>query len=496
MKNSTVTILGGGTAGWLTALFVKEHWQSVEVTVVEDPDRPPIIAGESGGVALTYIYDRVGICPEDWVKKVNATPKLGGTFHNWNGKNSVFYHSLITDYTRVWEKDFPSIEERYYYLRALIGAGIPVADVTPTGKIMKENKVPFYKDMSSFQNVSPMWHFDSRANADYLKQVGITKGITLVEGKYVCSIKDSNNNIQKILLANNVELETDWYFDCSGFARLLLEKEMNVQQDILTDYFPANAVMPWWGEPCFNSSTLATTMDAGWTWQIGLAHRTGQGYLYDPNVLTQDQALDEIHQKFGSHIEPIAHLKFTPAIFKESMKNNVIGIGLSTGFMEPLEANGTGIIVDALLSLQKTWNPYEQNTVNEKLFNELVYNSYNGIKDFLSLHYRGKGNESEFWKEQTNPSRIPDSLKERLEEWEIFYRTGYINFEKYQNGFSLESWLTVIQGLDLIDSSLINLEQMNPFILDYYDREKLLSISEQEACLGIEEWCNIIQNTK
>jgi tryptophan halogenase len=491
-KPATVTILGGGTAGWLVALYITKHWPSLDVTVLEDPSKPPIIAGESGGNALTVIYDQIGVNIKDWVHSVNATPKLGGTFYGWNGKDSVFYHSLITEYTKCWSQDFPSIEERYYYLRGLIGANIPIADAVPTGRIMKENKIPFYKDLSLFQNTRPMWHFDSRENADYLKNFAIDEGIKLVEGQYTHSTKNNNGELKSIHLSDGRELESDWYFDCSGFARLLLEKEMNVEKDILTDYFPASAVLPWWDEPCLNSSTVATTMDAGWTWKIGLTHRTGQGYLYDPNVLTDDQALAEIHKKFGNHIEPVARLKFTPTIFKQSMRKNVIGIGLSTGFMEPLEANGTGVIVDALLALKETWNPFDKVKTREDEFNKKVYHAYNVIKDFLSLHYRGKGNGSDFWKEQSNPIHTPDSLKERLEEWEVFYRTGKIDLNHYMNQFSIESWLTVIQGLDIIDSSLINLEEIKPFILDYYEREKELSKVEQDACLGIEEWNKII----
>lgn len=495
-KNLNLVILGGGTAGWLSALFVKHRYPSIEITVVEDPKKPPIIAGESGGWALSQIYDRIGIVFDDWAKTVGATPKLGGKFVGWSGKDSVFWHSLITPhYYSQWSKRFSSIEERYYFLRMLIGMGIEISDVVPSGRLLKNNQVPFDNYGAVVDRIFPMWHFDSRANAAYLKEKGIERGINLVEGTYVSSTKDELGKIKEIILENNQKLPATWFFDCSGFARLLLEKEMNAEVLDQSAYFPACAVLPWWDKPVFSTATLATTMEAGWTWQIGLKERTGQGYLYDPTYLTQDQALDEIRNKFGQHIEPVASLQFKPLIMKQSQVKNVIGIGLSTGFMEPLEANGTGIIVDQLLSLVNNWNPLEYNSVNEKHFNDSVLESYMGIRDFLSLHYRGNGNGSKFWKEQSNTNKIPDTLKERLAEFERFYATGKMDFAKYLNGFSIESWLTVIQGLGLIDNKTISVGDRHQLIDNYYKETVEPFGHIYGRCIKIEKWIEKTSNT-
>jgi hypothetical protein len=484
-----IVILGGGTAGWLTALWIENSYDNVDITVLEDPSKPPIIAGESGGFALSRIYDTLGINFAHWGITVGATPKLGGKFVGWNGKDSVFYHSLITNYYKVWEKRFPSLEERYYYLRGLVGNNVPLCDIVPTGELLKNNKVPFSADGAIIDDIYPMWHFNSRENADYLKQRALERNITLVEGTYQHSEKLSSGQIDKIVLTNGTVLQASWFFDCSGFARLLLEKEMGVKSLDRTMYFPARAVLPWWDETVLNTGTLATTMDAGWTWQIGLRDRTGQGYLYDPDFLSEDQALKEIRTKFGEHIEPVAKLRFNPCILEKFQTKNVFGIGLSTGFMEPLEANGTGIIVDQLLALEKNWNPFVQlNEAAEKTYNKDVHKSYDGIKDFLSLHYRGKGLETEFWKEQSNPERTPDSLKQRIEEFTEWYKTGKIDFLKYHDGFSIESWLTVIQALDIIDYKLINLGEIGPFIDNYYKQQKDQYVNIQNRCIGIEQW--------
>jgi tryptophan halogenase len=334
-----------------------------------------------------------------------------------------------------------------------------------------------------------MWHFDSRANAAYLKNVGMSRNITLIEGEYQHSNLDHQGNIASLVLDGERVIPLDWVLDCSGFARLLLEKVMGVGKKDYTDILPARAVIAWWDKPKFNSATIATAMDAGWSWQIGIKHRTGQGYLYDPDILTSDQALVEIRSKFGEHVEPVASIKFSPCVLDQFQKKNVIGVGLSTGFLEPLEANGVGVITDSLEFLKQLWDPWA--TVDEfpKEFNQLVAQSYEAIKNFLSLHYRGKGLETRFWKEhQTNPIRIPDSLSAKIDEIKEFYCTGAINPFNYAGQYSLESWITVVNALDIVTPDLIPKHESNEYILEYYARQKTLNMQICKEYIGIEEW--------
>ena len=488
-------VLGGGTAGWLTAMTLQKLWPSLSVSVVEDPEKPPIIAGESGGMAIANIFKLLDLDITEWEKEVNATPKLGGIFYNWNGEGSVFYHALVDKYLHNWSKNFNSVEEQNFYLRGLINNNIDLCDAFTAGDFVKNNKVPFDKNLK--QQHPMMHHFDSRATAAYLKRQGLARGITLIEAKFSHCDTDENGYLTDMHFTNHKSVRADWYFDCSGFARLLLEKQCGIESTDYSEIFPARAVVAWWDETDLYSSTIATAMDAGWSWKIGLMHRSGQGYLYDPDILTEDQALAEVHRKFGNHIEPVAKLKFTPSILKKFWHKNVVGVGLSTGFLEPLEANGTGVIVDSLFALQMNFNPDYVIEENVDRFNNLVHRSYNTIKDFLSLHYRGKGLNTDFWKEQnTNPNRIPDSLKQRLDDFEYFYRTNNIDYIQYMSQYGIESWLTVIQGLDIIDPTLISIGSTSNLVKKYYIKEKQLQEKITEKCIGINEWKNIIQNKK
>lgn len=487
MKNNCV-ILGGGTAGWITAIYLQRHWPDLSITVIEDPNRPPIIAGESGGHILTRLYQELEIDITSWAKATSATPKLGGTFIGWGGKDSIFRHSLITNYWTEWAKQFPSEAERYFYFRALILLGISPNELLLLGNIMNQNKVPYDENLNILFDSRPMWHFDSRANADYLKQIGISRGISLIEGEYQYCSRKENGNIDSLSLVSGQTIPGNWFFDCSGFARLLLKKELNASVTDYSKYFTANSVIAWWDKPNFNSSTVAYAMDAGWSWQIGLQHRTGQGYLYDPDFITEDQALEEIHTKFGHHIEPAAKLKFSPEILNQSQSYNVIGIGLSTGFMEPLEANGTGIIADALTSLKKHWNPYiEVDPISTIKFNNEIVSAYENVRDFLLAHYRGGGLATPFWKRQLD-NNMPDSLKERISLVERYYNTGRVDIEKYKNQYSFESWVTVVHGLNLVDYKSIELGDVKNLVLKYYEKEKTNQATILKKCIKIEEW--------
>lgn len=490
LQNKKCTVLGGGTAGWLTALFLKHYWPTVDVEVLEDPSKPPIIAGESGGAGLTELLRKLGVNIEEWARSVGATPKLGGTFTGWGGEDHSFYHALFSPFENKWLDKFGHTEHnRLFYIKALISAGIPLHDAVWAGPVMRDNRVPYNEDLENISGYDGLWHFDSRANADYLKKLGISHNIKLVEGTYTNADKDVHGNLTSLNLVDGRKIQSDWYFDCSGFARLLLVKEYNIPATDYSAFFPARAVVAWWDKPNYNSSTVATAMSAGWSWRIGLRKRTGQGYLYDPDELTKDQALEEAREKFGQHIEPVANLTFTPCMLTKHRLHNVFGVGLSTGFMEPLEANGVGMIVDALSALYSAWNP-DLNPQDPELekFNLMMDGAVENIRDFLLLHYRGKGLDTPFWRNMQDPHRVPDSIRDRLASWEEFYRTGKYDPIKYDNQFSPESWLTVIQGLNLIDPSIIDIKDVGPYAVKYCQEEKQRQHATQSKCIRIEEW--------
>lgn len=203
--NSKAVILGGGTAGWLTALFVDRHYPNVDIIVVENPKQPPIIAGESGTTTFVSLLKNLKIDINDFIKNVNATPKVGGHFKNWNGIGTEFIHSLQTDYA-PWldgwsdyvktaaEEELNlgtlfsimnSEQEKDLYLKTIIANDIPLSRAFYATQFIKNQKVPMGSE--SILPCVPMWHFESRGAAAYFKKIALSRGIKLVEGVYTHS---------------------------------------------------------------------------------------------------------------------------------------------------------------------------------------------------------------------------------------------------------------------------------------------------------------------
>ncbi len=508
--NSKVVILGGGTAGWLTGLFVKRNWPKTEVSIVEDPDRPPIIAGESGSTTFVSLLRHLGIDNDDFVRKVNATPKLGGKFTNWNGVGTQFIHTLQTDYApwldgwtdyvnengndgELTVKDVYSIlrneQAKDTYLKTLIGNDVPLAEAFYANYFIQENKVPF--GASSDLPCIPMWHFESRGAAAYLKNIGLSRGINLVEGKYQHSTQDESGNITSIVLDGERQLEANWFFDCSGFARLLMGGVLKEPIVDYTNYFPARAVVAWWDKTCPCVTTNAIAMKYGWSWNINIRNRSGNGYIYDPDHISLDQAVDEASVYFNKKIEPIANFQFTPGMMRKAWRNNVIAIGLSSGFLEPLEANGVAVIVESLFGLQDYWTPnkkkYDEEVINR--FNDRIWFVTEDIRDFLALHYRGHREDTEFWKSHRYDNfRVPESLKQKLELWNKFYNHG--EEEPWMAGYSPTAWLMVLQGLEVFSPEIItkNFKNLLPIGQSVLNKNKARYKGLVAPFWTIDEW--------
>jgi tryptophan halogenase len=473
-KTKKVVVLGGGSAGWVTALYIQRYWSDLDITVVEDPNRPPIIAGESGNTLFTDFLSRINISTEDFIKASNALPKLGGKFIDWNGEGTEFLHCMQTDHS-PWLEHWSSFLElqhdnnlnlsnitrfisneriRSDYLKAVVANDVPLEYMFHSGEFMRQDKVPFGAPV--VLPCRPMWHFESRATALWFRKIGIERNISVILGEYIDSTSSTDGGISEIILADGRRIEADWFFDCSGFSRLLIQKHLKVEQSDLSHIFPARSVVAWWDESVPNLTTNAYAMKYGWSWNINLRHRSGNGYIFDPDLTTLSQAVEEASARFNKKIEPVANFTYTPGVLKESWKKNVIAVGLSSGFLEPLEANGVAVIIEAMYSLSDYWDPYkiqDNESLRIQKFNNKMFQTYDDIKDFLALHYRGQRNDTKFWQSHKDPSRVPDSLKDKLSQWEEFYNGD--KPEPYFLGYSPAAWLFVLQGLQIFKTDAL-----------------------------------------
>jgi hypothetical protein len=451
-KIKKIVIVGGGAAGWLTALYLKKIFPNNNYIVVEDPNTPPIIAGESAAAILTSFYNFLEIDQTDWAIKTHALPKLGSKFIDWNGVGTNFVHGLISDQYRAnYDNKFLStFSSNREFISCALAENIKMENIFYCSEMIKQDKLPIIQtSQNKFEALHLfMWHFNSRENATYLKNLGQQRGISVVEKKYVKSNIDELGNILSITVDDTTNIVGDWFFDCSGFSRLLLQKTLGVKSIDYSNLFPARSVVAWWdSDTKLANYTAVTAMKYGWAWRINLHNRTGNGYVFDPDHLTVDQAVEEIKNKFNTDIVPVANLNFTPSLVKEYWKNNVIAIGISSGFLEPLESNGLGQVITQLILLEKFWNPDETNLLDQKLYNCEVTNQMKEIINFLLLHYKGHRRDTDFWKSHSYDSnRTNDYLKEKIEQWS----EGML-IDDNLTVYPFESYATVTQGLNLIN---------------------------------------------
>ena len=496
-----IVVLGGGSAGWLTALFIQKVYPATTISVIEDPATPPIIAGESGSATVNKLYNFLEINMDDWIPAVNAMPKLGGKLSGWNGVGTEFIHGLIPEwYAMDYNSKFPEFGRANDFVSCALAEGILQENVYYNGHLQRINKVPITPTSNpdlKFNIISmPMWHFDSRANADYLKKLGASRGIKLIEGKYQSCTRADNGDITSLNLDGERVVSGDWFFDCSGFARLLLHNVIGEQLVDYSNYFPARAAIVWWdNSPKVVNYTDIAAMKYGWSWGINLKHRSGNGYIYDPDLINEDQAHAEVETKLGKKIEPVASLKFTPSIMNNAWRNNVIAIGLSSGFLEPLESNGLAAVVAQLQHLGEHWTPIAaDNQIDQKTFNRDYISTMNDIRDFLSLHYRGRRRDTEFWRSHgEDKCRVSDTLRNRMLMWE----EGILGVDDMA-GYGLENYATVIQGLDLINRDKLRARLLSKRATIFQEFNESYSRLAKEienianVCYTTEEWKNLI----
>jgi len=495
--NNNVTILGGGSAGWLTGLFLKKTWPSLKITVIEDPTQPPIIAGESGAASLNHLMEYLEVPFDEWILATNAMPKLGGKFNDWDIIGKDFVHGLIPDwYQNNWKSIYPEYGKGNTFLQCALAENIPFENIFYNAALQRIGKLPITPKENGFNIITmPMWHFDSRASANFFKQLGISRGINLVEGKYTHCTKNIDGSIDTIFLKDQ-RIKSKWYFDCTGFARLLLVKEMQEKLIDYTHLFPARSVLAWWDDvPKDINYTDITALDYGWMWNINLAHRSGNGYIYDPDLISSDHAKAEVEKKLNRKIDVVANLSFTPSTVKNAWKKNVVAVGISNGFLEPLESNGLAAVAIQLEKLSEYWSPESTNNESDQnAFNKDFYNATLDIRDFLSLHYRGHRDDTIFWKSHRyDQFRISTELQTKLDMW----AEGFLGIDNTE-GYGIENYAIVAQGLNLINienlrkrilSKDINI--VNNFYKNYQMLEKEID-SIKKICYTVKDWKRIV----
>lgn len=445
-KIEKVVIVGGGTAGWMTAAALShffEH-QDMKICLIESDAIGTVGVGEATLPHLRFFNKKLGIDERDFMRQTNASYKMGIEFVNWGQIGDAYIHPF-GDYG----EKLNNIAFHHYWLKARQnGDKTRICDYSLPVVAAAQNRFQFPSsdEKSLLSTYSYAYHVDAGLYAKYLRNYSEKKGVARVEGQ-VAKVKQHPQTgfIESVELKNGRVVDGELFIDCSGFRGLLIEQCLQTGYQDWSHWLPCDSAFAVGCEkvgPTLPYSR-ATAREAGWQWRIPLQHRTGNGHVYCSQYMEKQQALDTLMTNLdGAPINEPIHLTFTTGKRNKVWNKNCIAIGLSGGFLEPLESTSIFLIqdtIDKLLALFPN-KDFHQSPIDE--FNQQINREYERIRDFLILHYHAtQRTDSAFWNYVRTMS-IPDDLAHKID---LYKKQGHIAY--YRDGLFYEaSWLAVYTG--------------------------------------------------
>lgn len=404
-----ISIVGGGTAGWLSALYAKLiYGNEADVTLIESEEIGILGAGEGSTAVFVSFLKILGIDLNDFLREVNGTHKIGVSFENWNGDGKKYIHDFFSTDTKV------NPTARIEYIGYALKNNFPLDEYLISKKLAYDNMSPVLLD--GREVVHNSFHFDAHLVAKYLRKIAESRGVIRIEGIISNFTLDRHEKIEYINVENGFKIKTDFVFDCSGFARLVIGNVYKGRWVTYKDKLTVNSALPFQLPPDtdhIKPYTKAIAMKYGWVWQIPLQNRWGCGYVFDDNFIGIDEAKAEIESTFDIKVESNKVIKFEPGRFNEIWIKNCIAVGLSSSFVEPLEATSIGMTIAILKSLTREdidfFNVFKVNSYN------LNFNEYmDDIVDFLQYHYITNRNDSKFWEFYKDENNWSNQLKKHI----------------------------------------------------------------------------------
>lgn len=445
-----VTIVGGGTAGWMTAAALSQQLSSsdVRIRLVESEEIGTVGVGEATIPHIKYFNRLVGLDENQFLRETNATFKLGIEFVDWGQKGDSYVHPF-----GPYGIDMQGVHFHHTWLRQKkLGGARPVDDFSLPGMAAKAGKFQHPRpDLKSspMSSIDYAYQFDAALYAKYMRNLAENRKVERIEGKIVSVNKNiDTGHIQSLVLENGQVVEGELFIDCSGFKGILIEQSLNTGYEDWSRYLPCDRAVARLSERLneIHPYTRATAKQSGWQWRIPLQSRTGNGYVYSSQFSSDDEALDTLNQ--GLTTKAIAEprfLRFLTGIRKKTWNKNVVAIGLAAGFLEPLESTSIHLIQTAIARLMTNWPDKNFNEHDIKFFNRKTYDEYTQVRDFLILHYHAtKRDDSPFWN-YCRTMDIPETLKDRI----AVYKENARLYREGTELFTPVSWFAVFNGQNI-----------------------------------------------
>ena len=458
----SICIVGGGTAGWSAAALLAHVLRDSDcrIVLVESSAIPTVGVGEATIPPIFDFLRNIGADEVAFIRSCHATFKLGIEFRDWLHDGHAYWHPFGNLGITINQRPF-----YHYYCRNLAeGHDEGLADLCPSVALAEDGKFAFPSPRESWPGgaIAYALHFDAGLVAGFLRKHAEQAGVERLDRQVVRAERGGGETIAALRFDNGETLSADFYIDCSGFRGLLIEETLGAGFDDWRRWLPCDRALavPTAPQPEHAPYTVATARSAGWQWCIPLQHRTGNGLVYASDFISDADAQEELLD--GVDGEPLSDprmLRFCPGLRRRAWVGNCLAIGLSAGFLEPLESTSIHLIHTGLNRLLDLFPDRSFDPVLSATYNRDVQREYAHIRDFLLLHYAPNRRRGEpFW-DHMRVCELPDTLAAKID---LFERTGRI-WSKQRELFADISWFYVMHGMGLRAAAIDPLVAFAPF---------------------------------
>ena len=480
----SIAIVGGGTAGWMTALILARSLieKGVEITLLESPAVGIIGVGEGSTPWLRGFFDSLGIEEAEWMPACHATYKCGIAFDGWSTKPGFerYFHPFASMLDNLTMKQFVhNVEARIngadlhahpdrFFIAARLAAG---------------RRAPKARENFPF-DIWHGYHFDAVLLGQFLHKKALERGVRYQSCHVTHATLDADGAIASVATQEGETIAADLFVDCSGFAGLLIDKALHTPYiSFASNLFNDAAVaIPSPIGASIPSETVSTALRHGWAWKIPLTSRYGNGYVYSSQFCSADEAETELRQHLGllESNAPARHLKMKIGRVTKHWNKNCLAVGLSQGFIEPLEAT-------ALLFIQQTATTFveflEQGDLSEaahERFNQRVNEHFEGTRDYIVTHYKtNTRTDTEYWRANAANLNLSDDLKKLYALWmEGKSIAPVVGQQLLGKGYPVFSWYSIMAGMGI-----------------FPDRQQLRRPSAHEARFSVVEIDNLLSRS-
>lgn len=499
---TNIIVIGGGAAGWMTAIYAKHVYPESRVTVVASNEIGILGAGESTTPMFIDFLDIVKIPFYELIKHCGATIKVAAKFTNWDKGGGYYYNSFSADEDIAIAELNSFIDPiNQYHSRAMvysISKQEEQSEFDFNSKMADSNRFPFSYNSERLGHFS--LNFDARLAAEYFKKIAVEdRDIIYVDDEVVGFETDKYENISAINCKNN-RIESDFVFDCSGFKRLIIGNHYKSEWKSYSEYLPADKAFPFFLSHDQIAKgvvpyTNAVAMKYGWMWITPLQHRYGCGYVFDSSYISVEEAKREVEEYFGFEVNPPKpglFFEFNPGMYKKIWIKNCISMGLSSGFIEPMEATAILSNLHSLKGLPKNINSLLNYSEKEKDQFNLEYElAQEEILSFIYLHYVTNREDTDFWKNFTINNKMPNFVHRILDK----SKSKMLEYKDFENTrmFALENYLFVMQGNGILDSSPYLDEYASSYSEEENKNYELFKIKQNLTLQSSVDWQDLLK---